>query len=63
MPSFFRRRKLIVLLTGLIIIVALIGYSMRTESNTNIVSEFVLDTVGFFQKIIYTPINMVMDVI
>lgn len=63
MPSFFRRRKLIVLLTGLIIIVALIGYSMRTESNTNIVSEFVLDTVGFFQNIIYTPINLVMDVI
>lgn len=63
MPSFFRRRKLIVLLTGLIIIVALIGYSMRTESNTNIVSELVLDTVGFFQNIIYTPINLVMDVI
>lgn len=53
MPSFFRRRKLIVLLTGLIIIVALIGYSMRTESNTNIVSEFVLDTVSFF-KISFT---------
>ncbi len=63
MPSFFRKRKLIVFLTALIIIVALIGYSMRAGQNSNMVSDFVLDTVGFFQNIIHSPINLVMDVI
>lgn len=53
MPSFFRRRKLIVLLTGLIIIVALIGYSMRQNPiQTSSVNLYWIQSVFF--KISFT---------
>ncbi|TFB24934.1 rod shape-determining protein MreC [Filobacillus milosensis] len=59
MPSFFRRRKLIVLFTSIILIVVLIGYSMRADEQSNIGAQFVSDTVGFFQNIVYQPVNLV----
>ncbi|RPF55473.1 rod shape-determining protein MreC [Aquisalibacillus elongatus] len=61
MPSFFRKRKLIVLFTSIILIVAIIGYSLRTDEQSNIGVQFISDTVGFFQNIVYQPVNYVID--
>ncbi|MFD2628683.1 rod shape-determining protein MreC [Oceanobacillus kapialis] len=60
--SFFRRRKLFIFLIGFIVLVALIGYSLRDRSNLSIVEQFVHDTVGFAQGIVHTPVNFITDI-
>ncbi|WP_188206288.1 rod shape-determining protein MreC [Alkalibacillus aidingensis] len=62
MPSFLRKRKLIVFLTCIILIVTLIGYSLRSDVSTSLPSQFALDTIGFFQNIIHTPVNGFIEV-
>lgn len=59
MPSFLRKRKLIVLFTTIILIVTMIGYSLRADEQSNIGVQFISDTVGFFQNIVYQPVNYV----
>ncbi|SEP93683.1 rod shape-determining protein MreC [Piscibacillus halophilus] len=59
MPSFLRKRKLIVLFTSIIIVVTIIGYSIRADEQSNIGVQFISDTVGFFQNIVYQPVNYV----
>ncbi|WP_175615112.1 rod shape-determining protein MreC [Piscibacillus halophilus] len=59
MPSFLRKRKLIVLFTSIIIVVTIIGYSIREDEQSNIGVQFISDTVGFFQNIVYQPVNYV----
>ncbi|MFT8363473.1 MAG: rod shape-determining protein MreC [Sporolactobacillus sp.] len=54
MPSFFSNKKLIVLLTSLIILIALISYSLRSDRNT-LPERFVQDTTGWFQYAVNVP--------
>lgn len=55
MPSFFSNKKLIVLLSSLIVLIALISYSLRQGDRTSWVQQFTGDTVGLFQNIINVP--------
>ncbi|MET3682545.1 rod shape-determining protein MreC [Alkalibacillus flavidus] len=61
MPSFFRKRKLVVFLLSIILIVSLIGYSLRTDDSSSLPAQFAMDTVGFFQSVLHTPISAVND--
>ncbi|WP_085523223.1 rod shape-determining protein MreC [Tuberibacillus sp. Marseille-P3662] len=59
MPRFFSNKKLIVLLTGLIVLVALIGYSLKDREDATVAEQFLHDTVGFFQRMFHTPAQYV----
>lgn len=59
MPPFFSNKKLIVLLTSLIILVALIGFSMKDRKQISWPEQFVHDTVGFFQLTFSKPARYV----
>ncbi|GEL77453.1 rod shape-determining protein MreC [Tenuibacillus multivorans] len=61
MPSFLRKRKLIVFFTTIILLVAIIGYSLRADEQSNIAVQFIQDTVGLFQNIVYQPVNFIID--
>lgn len=62
MPQFFLNKKLIVLLISIIILVALIGFSLRDKENISWPEQFVKDTTGFFQQIFHTPTQFVTGV-
>ncbi|GEB76368.1 rod shape-determining protein MreC [Sporolactobacillus inulinus] len=55
MPSFFSNKKLIILLTSLIILIALISYSLKQGTRANWAEQFVQDVVGGFQYVINVP--------
>src|SRR5690625_2497857 len=57
MPRFLRKRKLIVFFTSIIIVVILIGFSLNRSGQTNIVTQFITDTVGLAQNIVYQPVQ------
>ncbi|HET7522402.1 MAG TPA: rod shape-determining protein MreC [Bacillales bacterium] len=58
MSPFFSNKRLIVLLVSLIILVALIGYSMRDRERSFWPEQFIKDTVGWFQSVLYKPAHM-----
>lgn len=60
--SLFRNKRLFIVLIGIIILVALIGYSMQDRKNLTTPEQFIKDTVGWTQQIIYIPINSVKDI-
>ncbi|SFD58155.1 rod shape-determining protein MreC [Lentibacillus persicus] len=55
----FQRKRLFILLIGIIILVALIGYSMQDRKNETIAEQFVKDTVGWAQNLVHTPVEYV----
>lgn len=55
MPQFFLNKRLIVLLISIIILVALIGFSLNDRSKLSWPEQFVKDTVGWFQSIFHQP--------
>ncbi|WP_100488716.1 rod shape-determining protein MreC [Sporolactobacillus pectinivorans] len=59
MPSFFSNKKLIVLLMSLIILIALISYSLRQGNRSSWPEQFVQDTVGSFQYVVNVPAQYV----
>lgn len=59
MPQFFLNKKLILLLISIIILVALIGFSLRDKENVSWPEQFVRDTTGFIQQIFHTPTQFV----
>jgi len=59
--SLFRKKRLFILLIGIIILVVLIGYSLRDRDQLTTAEQFVSDTVGWAQSIIYTPVNFFTD--
>lgn len=54
---FFRKRRLFLILIGFIIIVALIGFSLRDRANLTTAEQFVNDTVGWVQSVIHAPVD------
>lgn len=60
--SFFRKRRLFILLIGFIILVALIGFSLRDRENLTVVEEFINDSVGWVQNVIHAPVDFVTDI-
>jgi rod shape-determining protein MreC len=55
MPPFFSNKRLIVLLASIIILVAMIGFSMKDRQQTFWPEQFLKDSVGWFQSIFYQP--------
>lgn len=59
MPPFFSNKRLIILMTSLIVLVALVGYSMKERKQMTWPEQFVHDTVGFFQFTFSKPARSV----
>jgi len=59
MPQFFMNKRLIILLIGIILLVALIGFSLRERDNLSWPEQFVKDTAGFVQEIFAKPAQYV----
>jgi rod shape-determining protein MreC len=55
MPQFFLNKRLIVLLVSIIILVALIGFSLRERSQPSWPEQFVKDTSGWVQSLAAKP--------
>lgn len=58
MPQFFMNKRLITLLVSIIILVALIGFSLR-ESQPSWPEQFVKDTTGLAQSLVSKPAQYV----
>lgn len=56
--SFFRKKRLFILLIGIIIFVALIGLSLRDRDNLSTAEQFINDTVGWAQKVVHSPVKL-----
>ncbi|MCA0171698.1 rod shape-determining protein MreC [Bacillus sp. RAR_GA_16] len=59
MPQFFSNKRLIVLLVSIIILVALIGTSMKERDALTMPEQFFKDSIGWLQSIFYKPANSV----
>ena len=55
MPQFFLNKRLILLLVSIIVLVALIGFSLKDREGLTWPEQFVKDTTGWVQSIIHTP--------
>lgn len=55
--SFFRNKRLFILLIGIIILVSLIGYSLNGRDQITTGEKFIKDTVGWVQNIVSAPIK------
>ncbi|CAH0346350.1 rod shape-determining protein MreC [Bacillus sp. CECT 9360] len=58
MPQFFNKR-LILLLLGIIVLVALIGFSLREREELSWPEQFMKDTTGWFQNAFHKPVSSV----
>jgi len=54
---FFRNKRLLIFLIGFIVLVALIGYSLRDRENVTIAEQIINDTVGWVQNIVHVPVT------
>jgi rod shape-determining protein MreC len=59
MPQFFLNKRLLILLVSLIILVALIGFSLREREQPTWSEQFVKDTIGWVQNLVSRPANYV----
>lgn len=59
MPQFFLNKRLIVLLVSIIVLVALIGFSLRERSQPSWPEQFVKDTAGWVQSLVSRPAQYV----
>lgn len=62
MPQFFLNKRLIILLVSIIILVALIGFSIRERDELSWTEKFVKDTTGFVQSLVATPTQYVIGI-
>ena len=59
MPHFFLNKRLILLLVSIIILVALIGFSLKDRQSLTWSEQFVKDSVGWVQSIFHQPAQYV----
>ncbi|RFU71582.1 rod shape-determining protein MreC [Peribacillus saganii] len=59
MPQFFLNKRLILLLVSIIILVALIGFSLREREKVSWPEQFLSDTIGFVQNVFHKPVTSV----
>jgi rod shape-determining protein MreC len=59
MPQFFLNKRLILLLVSMIILVALIGFSLKDRKELTWSEQFLKDTTGFVQLIFHKPAQLV----
>jgi rod shape-determining protein MreC len=61
MPQFFLNKRLILLLVSIIVLVALIGFSLKDNRKLTWPEQFLQDTVSVFQSIFHKPALYVSD--
>lgn len=61
MPQFFLNKRLILLLVSIIVLVALIGFSIKKDRELSWPEQFLQDTVSVFQSIFHKPALYVSD--
>jgi rod shape-determining protein MreC len=59
MPQFFLNKRLIILLVSIMVLVALIGFSLRERSKLSWPEQFVKDTTGWVQSLVSKPTHFV----
>ncbi|MFB6467988.1 rod shape-determining protein MreC [Cytobacillus sp. Hz8] len=59
MPQFFLNKRLIILLVSIILLVALIGFSLKEKDNLTWPEQFVKDTTGWVQTVFSRPAHYV----
>ncbi|MDF2854910.1 MAG: rod shape-determining protein MreC [Neobacillus sp.] len=59
MPQFFLNKRLIILLVSIIVLVALIGFSLRERSKLTWPEQFVKDSAGWVQSLVSKPAHFV----
>ncbi|MGG1575326.1 rod shape-determining protein MreC [Fictibacillus sp. NRS-1165] len=59
MPQFFSNKRLIILLASIIVLVAMIGFSMKDREELSWPEQFLKDTVGVSQSLFYKPANSI----
>ncbi len=59
MPQFFFNKRLIVLLVSIILLVALIGFSLNNRQQLSWPEQLVKDTTGWFQSVFHQPAQLV----
>ena len=62
MPRFFSNKRLILLLVGVIVLVALISFSLKDRHNASLPEQIVKDVVGFGQSIFSKPAHYITGV-
>lgn len=55
MPQFFHNKRLMVVLAAIILLVALLGYSLRNNRSLSIPEQFIKDTVSLTEKVFNKP--------
>ena len=63
MPRFFSNKRLILLLVGVIVLVALISFSLKDRQNASLPEQIVKDVVGFGQSLFSKPAHYITDII
>lgn len=63
MPQFFSNKRLILLLVGVIVLVALISFSLKDRQNASLPEQIVKDVVGFGQSLFSKPAQYITGVI
>lgn len=63
MPRFFSNKRLILLLVGVIVLVALISFSLRDRQHASLPEKIVKDAVGFGQSLFTKPAHYITDVL
>lgn len=59
MPQFFLNKRLIILLVSIIVLVALIGFSLKEREKLSWPEEFLKDVTGFVQNAVAVPTHYV----
>jgi rod shape-determining protein MreC len=59
MPQFFLNKRLIILLVSIIVLVALIGFSLREREKLTWPEQFVKDSAGWVQSLVSKPAHFV----
>lgn len=62
MPQFFLNKRLIILLVSIIILVALIGFSLKERDELTWPEQFIKDTVGWGQTLVSRPAHYIAGV-
>jgi rod shape-determining protein MreC len=60
--SFFRNKRLFIILIGIIVLVVLIGFSLNSRDNLTAPEKFIQDSVGWVQNIIHAPVKYVTSI-
>lgn len=63
MPRFFSNKRLILLLVGVIVLVALISFTLRDRHNASLPERVVKDVVGFGQSVFSKPAHFITGII